>query len=177
MAPAGNQWESTYVDEVGEPPNSGWTRADIRAVAKAGYEQVVAATGQPNTIVAALYIPGRGVYLGSIPHNGGQTAFAQNAPAAAPRLWRQIALREFTEDATGNESKYHAEDMAMYWFEDRQQPQVFTGSYPPFSYMAVYGKKPTDDRAKPQDPCSGPYRRINPDCLATLRVLDIAFNK
>jgi hypothetical protein len=170
----GGAWGSTYVDATIEPPNSGWTRSDIARLAKAGYEQVRVATGQANTMVAALYVPGTGVYLGSIPHDGGQDAFAQNAPSNAPRLWSLIKTRKFSEDATGNESKYHAEDMAMFWYEDRQQPQVIQGDYPEFSYISVYGKKPNNDKAEFQDPCSGPRARIRPDCLRVLRDLDIA---
>jgi hypothetical protein len=177
MSNLGGDWGSTYVDQQTQPPGSTWARSDIRQLAKAGYEQVVAATGQANNMVAALFVPERGVYLGSIPHDGGQAAFAQDAPNHAPGLWGRIEGREYTRDATGNESKYHAEDMAMFWYEDRQQPQVIRGRYPEFSYMVVYGKKPNDRRADYQDPCGGPYARIRPNCMAVLRDLNVAFRR
>jgi hypothetical protein len=177
MVNLGGQWGSTYVDATPEPANSGWTRQDIRGLAKAGYEQVVAVTRQPNMIVAALWVPGQGVYLGSIPQDGGQIAFAQEAPTNAPRLWDAVRGRKYTADAAGSESMFHAEDMAMFWFEDRQQPQRILDSYPQFSFIAVYGKKPNNAKASIQDPCSGPARKINPDCLQVLRQLDVATNK
>lgn len=179
MKSLGGPWGTTMVDEIVEPPNSGWKRSDMHRLAREGYEQVAAATQQPNNLVAALWIPGRGVYLGSIPHNGGQTAFSENAPVNAPRLWGLIDDRthNFDGGAIGSESIYHAEDMAMYWFEDRQQPQVITGPYPEFSYMAVYGKKATDSRPQDQQPCTGVYARIIPNCRRVLNALDIAHTR
>jgi hypothetical protein len=176
MQPLGGPWGTTMVDAIAEPANLGWKRNDMYRLAREGYEQVVAATQQPNNLVAALWIPERGVYLGSIPHDGGQTAFSQNAPTSAPRLWGLIEdrTRDFRGGATGSESIYHAEDMAMYWFEDRQQPQVITGHYPEFSFMAVYGKKATDAQLSNQQPCTGIYARIIPNCRSVLNILDIA---
>nr|GFC89498.1 hypothetical protein [Tanacetum cinerariifolium] len=68
MVHPGPGLEITWSGMVKEPPNSGWTRATIQAYAREGWEQTQATAPRQITLVSALWIPRRGVYLGSIPH-------------------------------------------------------------------------------------------------------------
>ena len=119
-------------------------------------------------LVAALYIssgPGQGIYVSSIPKD---PASALMEPADAPAWAHQVDGR--------TPPKYHAEDGAMWLFENALSTKLAAGDqYPPGSTIYVYGHFKDDDRnakeADYQPPCSqyGP----NPSCTNVLTNLDI----
>ena len=119
-------------------------------------------------LVAAFYIssgPGQGIYVSSIPKD---PASALMEPADAPAWAHQVDGR--------TPPKYHAEDGAMWLFENALSTKLAAGDqYPPGSTIYVYGHFKDDDRnakeADYQPPCSqyGP----NPSCTNVLTNLGI----
>lgn len=140
--------------------------------AKDGYNYVISKTDSSHKndvqLVAALYIasgPGKGIYVSSIPKG---PASALMATADAPAWAHQVAGRI--------PNKYHAEDGAMWLFEDALSTKLAaTAQYPHGSTIYVYGHF-KDDAGNAKDPeyqppCSafGP----TPSCTNVLNNLGI----
>jgi hypothetical protein len=169
---------TTWSGYVKEPKNSGWNTDSIDAYTVRAYDASQCGPNPLPVLVAALWVPGVGVYLGSIPHgkmrNSGdmsaQVGFDGMLRGQAPILWEQVRDRTAV-----NTSKYHAEDMAMYMYEKLEKPRG--PGYPPNSYMIVYGQYDKNDKVGPKPPCTGPTSPgsdgINPSCKTTLRNLGI----
>ncbi|KAI8930527.1 hypothetical protein NX059_012127 [Plenodomus lindquistii] len=100
---------TTWSGFVKQPANSQWTTDTIDEYAVNAWRQT-----SPPALVAALWVPGVGVYLGSIPHGTEptgitvQAAFDGRLRTQAPVLWGQVKDRTYQ-----GTSKWHAEDMAM----------------------------------------------------------------
>jgi len=165
-------WGDTWVGFVPEPQEQPtWNKQTINDYAQEGHEQVMQRSdGIPVTIVSALWIRGKGVWVASIPHDNGQTLFPSQCPIHAPRLWEVIRLRT----NTGTGSTWHAEDMAMFAYEsNREHPLLLNLPYPDGAYMATYGRRYTLDPIGFKGPCSGPRTRLTPNCREVLNTLDI----
>jgi hypothetical protein len=168
---------TTWSGFVTQPANSQWTTDTIDEYAVAAWRKTQSASNPPPVLVAALWVQGAGVYMGSIPHGtpvgsssiSVQVAFDGMLRSQAPVLWEQVKLRQYQ-----NTSKWHAEDMAMYVFERERRP---TGpKYPANSYMVVYGQYDGRDKAGPKPPCRGMNDKgdgIQPSCAQVLRALGI----
>jgi hypothetical protein len=169
--------ESTWAGVVKEPLNSGWTKTTIKEYAYEGWQQTQNECSGV-TIVAALWIRGKGVYLGSIPHAYSavdkehvETAFETALSSQAPLLDSKIGCRDVADKTV---ARYHAEDMAMLTYERTEKP---SGSYPKRGYMAVYGQYPGGGRAAFLSPCGtydADYAKINPSCATVLSGFEIS---
>ncbi|KAF2675686.1 hypothetical protein K458DRAFT_471206 [Lentithecium fluviatile CBS 122367] len=177
-----NGWGTTWTGYVKEPPLPipAWTRNTIRAYAKEGYEMIMA-SGNANevTIVSAVWSPGRGVWLGSIPHGAGAAQFPPTCRDNAPRLWRELEHRTPIDTPAGEApTLWHAEDMALLEYERTPRHVVVggqpsRGNYPVGMFIASYGRRFRNEGPKVQPPCSGREARITPNCFEVLRTLDV----
>ena len=140
--------------------------------AKEGYDYVMSQTPSNHKkdiqLVAALFIPSgpqKGIYLASIPKDpGSQKMDKKKAPAWAHQIEGRTPYI------------YHAEDLAMWLFEDSLTTKLgATDQYPRGSTMYVYGHFKNDkgdaEAPKYQPPCSisGP----DPSCTQVLTHLGI----
>lgn len=168
---------TTWFGFVQEPANSGWDENAIATVAMNAYEQTQCGGTQEAVIVAALWVQKVGVYLATQPHgtlSGGrftaQAAFDGMCKASAPVLWHQVADRT----KTGN-TKWHAEDAAMYFYESEQHP---SGLKYPSSLMVTFGRYDTTVKQPGfVPPCGGPSSesgKLNPSCKKVLSELGIS---
>jgi hypothetical protein len=167
---------TTWTGFVKEPANSQWTDDTIDTYAFNAWRATQSSLQPPPVLVAALWVPGAGVYLGSIPHgtNGANNAEVQvlmdgRIRAEAPILWQQVKTRTYK-----NTSKWHAEDMAMYVYEREERP---TGTqYPANSYIMTWGQYDGRDKSGPKPPCDLKANGdgIDPPCDRVLRNLRIS---
>ena len=166
----------TWNGFLAEPTNSEWTKETIRGYAKEGWEQTQNTGQQDWTLVAALWVPRNGVYLGSIPHarpgafeddEHVEIAFESLADNLAPVMWRHAESRSTGADQR-SETRFHAEHMALLTYEMKAKPK---DRYPNDCFIAVYGQYSRFDNLGPKRPCqSGNYA---PSCSILLRALDI----
>lgn len=63
------------------------------------------------TVVAALFVPGKGVSLGTPAHGAGHAKVISFAKAKIPFPWKLMESRTIKENKAG--PLYHAEDVAM----------------------------------------------------------------
>lgn len=179
-APAG--WGETFFGFYRENPNRRISKATVRNMARQRYQEVMTLTNDV-TIVAALYIPGDGIYFGTIAHGAGEAKFASTAASKAPRLWSKIGNREPVKETKKGEtppSLYHAEDVAMYNYESKNLRVTASQRYPFGSFIAAYGRKRNLKNGVltapgPVDPCSEDDSRVKPTCMSTLNSLTVAF--
>ena len=148
------------------------TAATAKKDAKDGYSYAISKTDSRYKsdvqLVAALFIPsgpGRGIYVSSIPK---APASALMKTEDAPAWAHQVAGR--------TPNTYHAEDGAMWLFENALSTKLAAGAqYPQGSTIYVYGHFKDDARnakeAGYQPPCSqnGP----KPSCTNVLNNLGI----
>jgi hypothetical protein len=166
---------TTWSGFVKEPANSQWTDDTINTYAFNAWRATQSGSKSPPVLVAALWVPGAGVYLGSIPHgtDGGsasvQAVMDGKIRTQAPILWQQVKDRTYE-----NTSKWHAEDMAMYVYEREERP---TGTrYPANSYIMTWGQYDGRSKSGPAPPCQGIRngKGIEPSCAEVLRNLRIS---
>ena len=160
----GDTWHSF------EPEQAGWTPDTIKGFARYAYANMVAQGASPWTVVSALWIPGKGCYIGSLPKE--QVKFASMAPIIAPTLWEQIKNRRVT--VPGAFATYHAEDMACFnyerWVGRNVNPH---GQYPANSRIYSYGLTRDMTRAGPIGACKEPNTGIRPSCEDTMHYLNV----
>ncbi|KAF2818933.1 hypothetical protein CC86DRAFT_388621 [Ophiobolus disseminans] len=167
---------TTWSGSVKEPANSGWTEDTIDEYAVSAWKQTQSGSNPLPILVAALWVPRVGVYLGTVPHGtpsgssmSTQVQMDSRIRTQAPLLWRQVKDRAYKDT-----SKWHAEDMAMLEYEKEEKP---TGTTYPSSYMITYGQYSKNDKAGPKPPCQGVNRDtgkgINPSCSTVLQNLGI----
>lgn len=179
-APAG--WGATFFGFYKENPNRRISKATVRNMAKQKYQEVTALTNDV-TIVAALYIPGDGIYFGTIAHGAGEAKFASTAVSKAPKLWSKMGNRKPAKETKKGEtppSLYHAEDVAMYNYESKNLRVVASLRYPFGSFIAAYGRKRNLKNGALTapgfvDPCSDDDSRVTPTCMSTLNSLSVVF--
>jgi hypothetical protein len=167
----GLEW--TWAGVIKEPQGAGWTTNTAKEYAYEAWQQTQQERSHV-TMVAALWVRGKGIYLGSIPHaynpdekEDVETTFEAICSNTAPLLYDKIGCREVAPRA----ARYHAEDMAMMTYERTEKP---SGSYPqqsPRSYMAVYGQYPGGSRPAFVKPCGAldpKNAKIQPSCAEVL---------
>ncbi|KAF2175415.1 hypothetical protein K469DRAFT_683960 [Zopfia rhizophila CBS 207.26] len=166
-------WGATWDGHIQEPSNSGWTKATIQGFAYQGYLQVMAEAPNAVTMVSALWIPGQGVWLGTIVHDAGKQVFPQQAPTMAPLLWGQIKDRVITGTTS---SKYHAEDMACFAYERYLVNKIGPNqNYPQGAYITSFGRYNTNNAASLKPACSSSSHQINPPCTVTMFAMGIDY--
>jgi hypothetical protein len=149
------------------PTGSTMTNSALRAIAKSAYDEVMSKKkGAGGTVVAALYVPGQGVFLGTPAHGTGPAKVVSFAKAKAPTLWEFLEFRT----VSGSGSKYHAEDIAMLYAIEIGAVKG-NAKFPNGSKIATWGKvngMPRDDRMRP---CSN--GNILPSCTETISDMNI----
>ena len=169
---AGAGWGPTFFGFYKDNPSKPISRPRVQALAREKYSEVVKLTPDV-TIVAALYIPGDGVYFGTIAHGVGEQKFASMAPSKAPKLWSKMSHRGKKPGET--HSIYHAEDVAMYNYESQNAQVSVSERYPDGKYIIAYGRKSAGDTPKYWQPCAGDGTKIKPNCYDVLKALEIDF--
>lgn len=171
-------WGETFFGFYKENPNRGISRGTVRNMTRQKYQELLTVTDKV-LLVAALYIPGDGIYFGTIAHGAGQQKFKDTAEQNAPILWSNIKLcKAVTKNVKENDpppSLYHAEDVAMYNYESNNPALA---RYPEFSFIVAYGRKflrKNGNTVMPQywDPCEAPDAKITPNCKSVLNQLGI----
>jgi hypothetical protein len=179
-APSG--WGETFFGSYKENPRRRISKTTVRNMAKQKYQEVMTLTNDV-TIVAALYIPGDGIYFGTIAHGAGEAKFASSAASKAPKLWSKIGHRKPVKETNKGEtppSLYHAEDVAMYNYESKNLRVTASQRYPFGSFIAAYGRKrnlKSGVLTVPGllDPCTDDDSRVTPSCMTTLNNLLVAY--
>jgi hypothetical protein len=173
----GQSLGTTWNGFVTEPTNSEWDNDLSEIVVYKAWEETQSGPNPPPVMVAGLWVPGKGIYLGSVPHGNlisglsAQAVFDSRLRAEAPILWEKVKSRT----VRGGRSKWHAEDMAMYVYEREEKP---TGErHPVGSYMFVWRQYNRADPRGPKPPCSTRPGRdgITPNCHKVLQDLRIAY--
>ncbi|KAJ5105234.1 hypothetical protein NUU61_002581 [Penicillium alfredii] len=180
-------WETFRGQRPWEPPEE--HREDVNYIAeyvlefaKQGYANIgreLQRIGQPGNgvvLVAALYVPGNGVWISSKPRSkehgedGGSKYIFENRQEA-PK-WN-CEMGRYKE----NKDQIHAEDGAIFFFESTHQRlargDIMDRGYPKGSYIAIWGKSKSTSTSQEYPPCSSGSG--NPvSCLTGLLSLHIA---
>lgn len=136
-------------------------------IAKDAYNDVKGKRTSDLFIVAALFIPGQGVFLGTVPHGVGVDKVKEFGPAKAPELWKEIGHR-----TSRTSTLYHAEDMAMLHAIE-SGGQDGNKKFPAGSKMATWGKLSGMPNDKKIAAC-GASPNIDPSCRSTLKKMEVA---
>lgn len=171
---------STFSGYYKEMPNKPIGQTTLKNLVKEKYGETKKLVGNEPLLLAGLYIPGDGVYFGTIGHGTGEQLFRQQVQATAPRLWSQYKNRDYTKQAkedfkkkgTPLPSLVHAEDVAMFNYEKRN-PGVNIQQKYAGAAMAAYGQRLSMLPVGSTSPCSGEAARITPTCQQVLNSLDI----
>ncbi len=145
---------ATWKKQIGNIFGSA-TAAKARVAALEGYEDVMKKVNsdykKEDTLVAALYIPNKGIYLCSIPKKPTMDKMDRDdAPAWAARV--------------SPRTHYHAEDGAEWLYEkDRSSKLGAADDYPEGSTIYVYGHFKDKDSGRPdyQPLCT---TKVDPSC-------------
>ena len=167
-------WGDTWFGSILFENEEEWTADTIKDFAARGYRDIIAKGGDTTTVVSALWIPGKGCYLGSIPKGPGVELFAQRVENEAPRLYHHIRNRvvDYVDYA-----KYHAEDMACYeserliakgTYENEGVPKY---QYPAGSLIYSHGFTPKMSSEGPMPPCFPGKSKIRPSCQTVMHKL------
>jgi hypothetical protein len=153
-------------------------RSEALRYARLGYEQMrrnnptkfaISSDGtfERTMLVACLYVPRKGYFLGT---NPGADGFGR-VNGGAPAWWEQVKDRQVT---TVGRSKWHAEDVAMVEYEKSLTTKLAAGdAYPAGSIMAVYGhymgETPGPNAPGRKSVCGqGNGATMNPSCYTVL---------
>jgi hypothetical protein len=161
MAAGGSWGADTYLGFRNEPISEMSDKILVN-FAKAAYQEVLAERKASDFIVAALFVPNKGVYLGTVPHGKGVYWVETFAPENAKRLWEVLGDRNH---------KYHAEDTAMLHAIENKAHDG-DSKFPAGSAMATWGKfknKPKDEQVA----ACGAIPVVDPSCQTTLRVMGV----
>jgi hypothetical protein len=143
------------------------TNKALRDIAKAAFDEVMSKKKTGGMVVAALFVPGRGVFIGSPAHGKGPEKVESFAKDNAPTLWRYLQERTLTKPG----SKYHAEDVAMLYAIEAGAVKGNT-KFPPGSKIAAWGKVGTMPRGDKMPPCTN--GNITPGCIVNIENMGIA---
>jgi hypothetical protein len=176
----GQESGGTWFGFVEEGPGSNWDEDTHYNIVQAAWKKTQSGSNPPPVLVAGLWVPKEGVFMGSIPHGmvndqmSAQVRFDGRATLLAPILWSQVKGRKFGPATT----KWHAEDMAMFVYESERRPSGT--KYPDGSKMFVWGQYNSADKGGAKPPCrrnkstQNPKDAwINPSCAQVLQGLGI----
>ncbi|KAJ8116086.1 hypothetical protein OPT61_g2414 [Boeremia exigua] len=148
------------------PSGTTMTNKALRDIAKAAYDEVMLAKKTGGLVVAALFVPEQGVFIGSPAHGSGPAKVESFAKASAKFLWKKLETRQWN----GIGSKYHAEDIAMLYAIEIGAVSGDT-VFPAGSKIAAWGKVGSMVRDDKMKPCT--QGNISPGCSATIRDMGI----
>ncbi|KAJ0413159.1 hypothetical protein BJY00DRAFT_320067 [Aspergillus carlsbadensis] len=95
-----------------------------------------------HNLVAALYVPERGVFLSTTPRGKAADDLLADWRTAAPRLYAQTGGRRVSPTTNpGDPQRLHAEDGVIYRFEKNVQHRGYEGEQIKGSRIFVYGKR------------------------------------
>lgn len=150
------------------PSGTTMTNRALREIARSAFRDVMSKKkGGGGTVVAALFVPGQGVFIGSPAHGNGPAKVESFAKAKAPTLWGYMEFRTWN----GQGSKYHAEDVAMLYAIETGAVKGNT-KFPAGSKIAAWGKVGTMSVDKKMQPCTD--GNITPGCSETIGDMEIA---
>jgi len=111
-----------------------------------------------------------------LPMGHGQTQTVLYLKSTAPALWSNIAMRVPTEHNKSGDL-YHAEDTAMFFYEEQRKDVPPGERYGPRATMTSYGRCFAEEEARFQPPYSSLNREntIHPTCEYTLFHMFIRF--
>jgi hypothetical protein len=113
------------------------TNEELFWSAKDAYNNIMARSSPSSVVlVAALFVPGRGIYFGTIPRDAGVDKFKTECEAQAKHLWQVIGGKKII-DTNKSQTLWHAEDAAMFWATRQAQIQ---GSFPGNAKLLNYGR-------------------------------------
>jgi hypothetical protein len=151
---------------------------NFRTVTRNLWENLPASANNNANLVAAIFVPGKGVWFSSIPHDAGDTLII-NDKASAP-AWYARSEQVYNEVSGGRPpGGLHAEDGAIYQFEKSQghahslsAQQAQEWRFPDGTRLAVYGKYDHEDPEGFKGPCRGGKSRW-PGCMQLITRLNI----
>ncbi|PVI08621.1 hypothetical protein DM02DRAFT_621454 [Periconia macrospinosa] len=159
------------------------TVAQVEAVAKRGYADLNPRFPTNRALlVSALYIPGKGVYLGTMPDYVGQTVLLQKARSDAPEYAEMIEGRQMSSSnakkvAGTPDLLYHAEDAAIYYAYKMGGVDQFDYKFPEGSRIKTWGRSYKNGPAEAAPACSdinGNKSKIQkPTCQSVITELNI----
>lgn len=143
---------------------------ELVRIARSAYNEVRTKRKRgPKFVVAALFVPNQGVFLGTVPHEPGDDKVRTFAPTHAPVLWEILKDR-----TTKTKTVFHAEDMAMLYAIESLAVDG-NSKFPAGSMMATWGNvyKMQFDAKMPACGSTG-QAKIDPSCHKTLEDMEIA---
>jgi hypothetical protein len=165
---AGGDWgEDTYRGYRFEYDGTMSTAA-LQKITNSAYQKVKAKRRMGDKfVVAALFVPHQGVFIGTVPHGLGVFKVQKSAPVSAPQLWKILKTR-----TSKTETLYHAEDMAMLYAIESKAVDG-NGKFPAGSRIAAWGKVNNMPKDKEMAPCDL-GSSIVPNCRSTVRDMGIS---
>ncbi|KOC08212.1 hypothetical protein AFLA70_49g004421 [Aspergillus flavus AF70] len=163
--------DPTFVRDVRSSMfGTAYQHSEVDTFARQGYESMKG-QDRPKILVGALYIPGSGAYLCSVPGEPARKRFRATAHEVAPAWWHVVKDRRPRDI-------YHAEDCTAYRYELSRTNKLSPGmTYPEGSYFAVFGER--DGETRWLNPCRGgggeDRTPLDPHCTEVLGRLGIAF--
>lgn len=148
------------------------SKAQLLQIAKDAYKEVT--TKHPGLVilVAALYVPDEGVYLGTVPHGAGMPKMKAECPNTAPVLWEILGVRTI-KDKDKSQSLYHAEDAAM-WYAYKKGAVDPKKRFPVGSMMLTYGKIGAGGQATKIPACNEKSKsNIDRNCEQTMNSMKV----
>lgn len=153
------------------------TRTLVKDVASYGYIDLTCEYDSPN-LVAALYVPTIGVFVGSIPRSKGTASKLFGMAEKYPDYSKLLSYRlgGASPDQMDYE-KFHAEDMAISnaisKMAETMDAEEIEGMLKN-SKIAIWGKYSKSDKEGHKSPCGTTGdSKMNPSCLTVLRELGI----
>jgi hypothetical protein len=168
------QWGNTWFGYTQEPPNSGWKAHTIREMTRQAYDSRKHVQ-EGGFVLAAVWVPGEGVWFGSTVQGAGHNTFKAQAQTLAPELARAIGTRTFSGTSQSQTpALFHAEDAALFWYESRQLQGARPDPYCGPVRMYIYGHRFPGEPAGALAPCGTPNASIRPSCYDVVRTqLDV----
>lgn len=162
----------TYVAQMSTGIVGAPTHADVAEYARKAFESMMGQKPRQKdtNLMAALYIPTtRSIYLSSVPDGPGIGRIKETGASAAPAWWSQVKDRQPSLEL-------HAEDGAAFFYEKSRGNKLAAGAtYPPGSFIAVYGIINNGARG-PAGLCAGGGNRpLTPSCNTVFTNLRVDF--
>ena len=173
--------KDTWGTAIPQPAGETWEPKDIDNLAEQAYNSMPAAriAGQSIFLIAALWVPGEGVWMSSGPDLSYLDYIKKNAEQAAPDWWSEVQDRVHLKPPS--KRIYHAEDGACFLYESSRASKLIPGDkYPRLgdqrSYISVYGQR-TAGNIGWTTPCVEGNAIIDPACDIVLTELDVQKKK